>query len=218
MKTVLPILIVFALLPSVAGAHQPLTIYCEECRDLTRHPEDARNFSYNQVFGATAWLTTDMADRFRIIDSFGTTVTIDINIEYRPNNLARALEILGSRVIQFEAVRRLLVDDMIIQIRVIYRNLDIVTYTFTLEDVQGDLPVGESNTRSGRSAGGEGGEGGGFNDGADYERDDDDGGGGDGSDEFVCELCTLQVIYPDGSVGDPVDLWTEEEWEEIWEL
>ena len=76
MKFLLPILFALVTLPSLANAQQMLNIYCEECRDLTQHPEDARNFSYNQVFGTVQWLSMDQADRFRITDGFGNTVTI----------------------------------------------------------------------------------------------------------------------------------------------
>ena len=140
MKSLLPILFALATLPSLANAQQMLNIYCEECRDLTQHPEDARNFSYNQVFGTVQWLSMDQADRFQITDGFGNTVTIDINVDYRSSNLARLLEL---RSFDLGALGRLLVNSMLIQIRVIYPNLDIVTYVFTREDVSGDLPVGE---------------------------------------------------------------------------
>ena len=215
MKTL--ILIALATLPSIANAEQLLNIYCEECRDLTTNPEDARNFSYNQVFGSSRWLTVDQADRFQITDSFGNTVTIDMNVEFQINLFAGDLfEAGGFRGSLAENLTKLLVNGMIIQIRVIYRNLDIEEYLFTREDVQGDLPVGESNTRSGTPTGGSADSTGDddFNDAADYEYEDHIDAGG----EHECTDCTMQVIYPDGSLSEPYDLWTEEEWEEIQEL
>ncbi len=208
MKALVLIAITFVALPAVANGQQLLNIYCEECRDLSTHPEDARNFGYNQVFGPSNWLTMDQADRFRITDNFGNTVTIDMNIDYQAGLFAGDIFELGD-------IGKLLVADMIIQIRVIYQNLDIVTYRFTRSDVKGELPVGDANTRSGTSGGGssdpadESGDG--FNDAADHEYEDT-------VDGVECTSCTMQVIYPDGSLSDPYELWTEEEWEEIQEL
>ena len=205
------ILIAILTLPSLANAQSLMNIYCHECRDLADYPEDARNFSYNQVFGSSSWLTLDQADRFQVTDSFGNTVTIDINAELQISLTAADLFELGT-------MGQLLVDDLVIQIRVIYQNLDIVEYLFTRKDVPGDLPVGEDNTPSGSSGGGSADptdeEDDSFNDAADHEYEDLIDAGG----EFVCTHCTIQVIYDDDSLSDPYDLWTEEEWEEMQEL
>ncbi len=206
------ILIILFALPSIADAQNLLNIFCEECRDLTTHPEDARNFSYNQVFGSSSWLTVDQADRFRITDSFGTTVTIDMNVEFQINLFAGdLLELGGLGGSLADDLQRLLVNGMIIQIRVIYRNLDIEEYLFTREDVQGDLPVGDTNTRSGLPDSGSDEPDDGFNDAADYEYEDT-------VDDVECDTCTMQVIYEDGSLSDPYELWTDEELDEMWEL
>ena len=50
------ILIALLVLPSLANAQTLLNIYCEECRDLATYPEDARNFSYNQLAEPKTWL------------------------------------------------------------------------------------------------------------------------------------------------------------------
>lgn len=185
-----------------------LNIYCEDCRDLTAYPEDARNFSYNQVFGPQSWLSLEQADRFRITDSYGTTVTIDMNMDYRVNFSASRLFDLGE-------IGALVVDGLVIQVRVIYQNLDIENYLFTRLDVGGELPVGGDNTRSGSGGSGPGdGEDGdpGNNDAGDYEYEDTI------YDVLECDDCTLQQIYPDGELGDPIDMPTSEEWEEMQEL
>ncbi len=204
------------LLPVMANAEGLLNIYCEECRDLTEFPEDARNFSYNQVFGARSWLTPGQADRFQITDSFGNTVTIDMNIQFQANPFARIIGSLALRIFDVGGASNLIVEELIVQIRVIYRNLDVVNYIFLNHDVRGVLPVGGSNTRRppAHSGGGNGEEGDtDSNDAADYEYEDTIEGG-----DVECRECTLQSIYPDGSLGREYDLWTEEEWEYIREL
>ena len=203
------------LLPALGSAQELLNIYCEECRDLTEFPEDARNFSYNQVLGAQSWLTPDQADRFQITDSYGNTVTIDMNLEFQANPITQVVGSLWRGLFEVWGTSRLVVKRLVVQIRVIYRNLDIVTYVFVSDDVMGDLPVGTNNTRrppasTGGSSGGEGDSD--FNDAAEYEYEDTIEGG------VECEECTLQFIYPDGSLGQEYELWTEDEWEEISEL
>ncbi len=205
------------LLPALGSAQQLLNIYCEDCRDLTEFPEDARNFSYNQVFGRESWLTPAQADRFQITDSFGNTVTIDMNLQFQDNPITQVLGSLASRLFDLGDPSRLVVDGLVVQIRVIYRNLDIVNYVFLSEDVIVDLPVGRSNTRRPPPPTDDGEHNGGgdndYNDAADYEYEDTTEDGG-----VECEECTLQFIYPDGSVGPEYELWTEEEWEELQEL
>ena len=139
------ILIAILTLPSLASAQSLINIYCHECRDLANYPEDARNFSYNQVFGSSSWLTLDQADRFKITDSFGNTVTIDMNAELQINLFAADLFELGN-------MGQLLVDDLVVQIRVIYQNLDIVEYLFTLKDVPGDCLLAKTTHRAARQA------------------------------------------------------------------
>ncbi len=203
------------LLPAFANAQALLNIYCEDCRDLADFPEDARNFSYNQVFGPQSWLTLGQADRFRITDRYGNTVTIDMNIQFQTNPIMRVIGSLGRHLFEFGGARNLVVEGLIVQIRVIYRNLDIINYIFLTHDVSSELPVGADNTRRPpASSGGGNGDGGDTdsNDAADYEYEDTT------NDDIECDECTLQVIYPDGSLGQEYELWTEEEWEEISEL
>lgn len=206
------------LLPALANAQELLNIYCEDCRDLSEYPEDARNFSYNQVFGRQGWLTPSQADRFQITDSHGNTVTIDMNLQFQTNPFAQIIGSLARRFFEFGGASRLVVEGLIVQIRVIYRNLDIVNYVFISDDVMGDLPVGVNNTRrpspvSGGTDGDD--DDADFNDAADHEYEDtiedEDG-------DVECEECTLQPIYPDGSLGTEYDMPTESEWEEIREL
>ena len=150
------------LLPAFASAEGLLNIYCEDCRDLTEYPEDARNFSYNQVFGSNRWLTPDQADRFQITDSYGNTVTIDMNLRFQANPIIQVVGSLARRLFEVGGASRLVVEGLVIQIRVIYENLDIVNYIFLSHDVKSDLPVGDDNTRqSPPSSGGSGDESGG---------------------------------------------------------
>lgn len=214
MKLIICASIVLLTMSSWANAQQQglLNIYCDECRDLTQHPEDARNFSYNQVFGVRSWLNADQADRFQITDSVGNTVTIDMNIDYRINIIAR-------RILELGDLGNLIVETIIVQIRVIYRNLDIVTYTFSRLDVPGELPVGQNNTRqrpSDTSHGGGGDES--DDDVSDAGDHEENYGNDDEDDEVMCGNCTLQMIDDEGNVGDAVEMHTRGDWEEIWEL
>lgn len=125
----------FATLTSPLAGADPIP--CAECRDLTEFPEDARNFAYNQVRGPDSWMPFEQADRFRISDSFGNVVGIDMNLEYKFIEIAlRGLEIDYAT-------------KLIVQVRVIYANGDIVTYTFDTKDIGPNdrLPVGVTNTR-----------------------------------------------------------------------
>ena len=204
------------LLPALGNAQELLNIYCEDCRDLTEYPEDARNFSYNQVIGGQSWLTPGQADRFKITDGHGNTVTIDMNLQFQVNPFTRVIGSLARRFFEVGGARGLVVEGLIVQIRVIYRNLDIVNYVFLTHDVMGNLPVGTGNTRRPPSSSGGGGSDDGdtdFGDAADYEYEDtiEDG-------DIECEECTLQSIYPDGSLGAEYDMPTQSEYDEIWEL
>lgn len=223
MKLPVCVSIVLLSISSLASAQQQglLNIYCGECRDLTQHPQDARNFSYNQVFGVRSWLTADQADRFQITDRLGNTVTIDMNIDYRINFFA-------GRIFELGDLGNLIVETIIVQIRVIYRNLDIVTYTFSRLDVPGELPVGDNNTRQdppdtdhggGGDNGGDGGDGSdSFNDASDYEFNEDDYGDDREDEDVICANCTLQSIDDYGNLGDPVEMDRREDLEEMWEL
>ena len=214
MKLLVCVSIVLLGISSWADAQQQglLNIYCGECRDLTQHPQDARNFSYNQVFGVRSWLTADQADRFQITDSLGNTVTIDMNIDYRINFFA-------GRILELGDLGNLIVETIIVQIRVIYRNLDIVTYRFSRLDVPAELPVGQDNTRQRPS---DTNHGGGGDDGDDYEddygNDDEDYGNDDEDDEVMCRNCTLQSIDDYGNLGDRIEMHLDEGREEMWEL
>jgi len=205
------------LLPALANAQEMLNIYCQECRDVTEYPEDARNFAYNQVLGTQGWLSPSQADRFQVTDSYGNTVTIDMNLQFQANPLTQIIGSLARHFFEFSGTETLFVESLIVQIRVIYRNLDIVSYVFTTRDAIGDLPVGTSNTRRPPSSSG-GGSGDDddtdFNDAEDHEYEDmiED-------EEFECEECTLQFIYPDGTLSEEYDMPPEDEWDdEMWEL
>ena len=140
MKALPLILIILTLGLSEAAFAQSTTIniVCDECRNLDDHPEDARNFAVNQFFGANSWLSMDLADRFRITDSFGNTVTADINANI-------ILRFKGFPGIELPISLPVLpfAEKLIIQVRLIYANGKIVTYRFDTSDLDpnGTLPV-----------------------------------------------------------------------------
>lgn len=112
-----------------------LNIFCQECRDTTLYPEDARNFAVNQLYGAESWLSFDHADRFRITDPFGNTVTADINAQLILH-FGDLPDIDLSGIIP-------LANTIVLQVRLIYANGNILLYTFDLKDLDpnGSLPV-----------------------------------------------------------------------------
>lgn len=158
-----PITVVLLLL--FLGVAQPssaqdgtLTILCEECRDIVNYPQDVRNFAVNQLFGSSSWLTFDQADRFNVADMHGNIVHVDLNLEYvyveinlplTPHFIDDLLEIVPS--------------DTIIQVRLIYEDGTIKTFSFSLGDLDpnGTLPVGSSGSGGGGGTGGGGSGGGG---------------------------------------------------------
>lgn len=172
---ILAALFVLLLSTDVKAQDHPHTpnIYCAACRSLADFPQDARNFAYNQVWGPDSWMTVDDADRFQITDPSGLTVTIDMNAEY--SYIVPDLD--------FGDLDPLLVESLIIQIRVIYENGEIVDYQFTNDDMSGTLPVGNANepgyqSDGGASGGGSGGGGGGGWDGGAWYGGSGSGGGG----------------------------------------
>lgn len=62
-----------------ALAADPLRIVCPECRNPSSHPEDYRNFAWNQTFGPNGWLSPSQADRFQIVNISGIVVDIDMD-------------------------------------------------------------------------------------------------------------------------------------------
>lgn len=64
---------------SNAVAADPLRIMCSECRDPSSHPEDYRNFAWNQTFGPNGWLSPSQADKFQIVNLSGIVVDIDMD-------------------------------------------------------------------------------------------------------------------------------------------
>ena len=140
MKALPLVLAVMALCLAQTAVAQSTTIniFCAECRDLGPHPEDARNFAVNQFFGANSWLSLDLADRFRITDSSGNTVTADINASI-------ILRFKGFPGIELPISLPVLpfAEKLIIQVRIVYANGNIVTYRFDASDLDpnGSLPV-----------------------------------------------------------------------------
>ena len=74
-------LVPFAGFTANAQSLSTPSIYCEECRDLNEHPEDAANFALNQVWGPTQWLDQDQSSGFGVTDPFGNNFTVDINAD-----------------------------------------------------------------------------------------------------------------------------------------
>ncbi len=137
----LPLTILFVALgiPQISAAQESLlNIYCQDCRDLNEYPQDARNFAVNQLFGASSWLTADQADRFMITDPYGNTVTADINA-----TIILQWTDFPSIRLPFQIPLIPLADKLIIQVRIISANGDILTYRFETTDLDpnGTLPV-----------------------------------------------------------------------------
>jgi hypothetical protein len=120
---------------TAAAQESLLNVYCQECRNITLYPEDARNFAVNQLYGSASWLSFDLADRFQITDSFGNTITVDINAKL---NLAFSdLPDIGLPGIIP------LADTIILQVRLVYADGNVLWYAFDLLDLDpnGTLPV-----------------------------------------------------------------------------
>ena len=132
------LLVLLLTATNIADAREyRLRVYCGACRDIAEHPVDARNFGINQLYGARSWLNFDQADRFDIVDSFGNTATIDLNIHYIVLDLSMIWKNLPYAL------------TFILQVRVIYPNGDIRTYRFDIRDLdaRASLPVPASGTR-----------------------------------------------------------------------
>ena len=137
---ILLLVLMCGMAQTAAAQDSLLNIYCQECRDITLYPEDARNFAVNQLYGSASWLSFDLADRFQITDSFGNTITVDINAKL---NLAFSdlPEIGLPGVIP-------LADTIILQVRLIFGDGNILWYAFDLLDgcvqiVLQEVPDGE---------------------------------------------------------------------------
>ena len=129
---------------------------CEDCRDVTEHPEDARNFALNLIFGRDSSLSFDDT-RFHLSDSFSNTIIADINAKYVFDPY------------DYRLFDELFIEDMIIQVVLLYPNGDLLTYKYprSLLDPNGVLPVPANaavTSGSGSSSGGTGGSGGGEDD------------------------------------------------------
>ena len=196
MKALPLILAVMALGFAQTAVAQSTTIniFCADCRDLDAHPEDARNFAVNQFFGANSWLSLDLADRFRITDSFGNTVTADVNASI-------ILRFKGFPGIELPISLPVMpiAEKLIIQIRIIYANGNIATYRFDASDLDpnGSLPVpvsGRAATPPADPPSGSGSNGAsGYDDAGDYWDGWENGYGG----QLPTGACT--GVFPEGS-------------------
>ncbi len=159
--------VLFAGFSAVANAQ--IVLQCQDCRNIASHPTDVRNFAYNQVRGPSSWMTMSQADRFKVEDSFGNTVDVDMNLDYDVIDV-------DFRDLEIDFATRL-----IMQIRIIYQNGDIESYSMDTADFPPDrmLPVGDQNTRHGGGTVG-GGYGGGGEDGGSSGGGVGAGGGGFG--------------------------------------
>jgi hypothetical protein len=54
-------------------------IYCENCRDPLKYPDDYVNFAFNQVYGEQGWMDFDQADDFFIENADGVRVYVDVD-------------------------------------------------------------------------------------------------------------------------------------------
>jgi hypothetical protein len=65
--------------PAAAQGAYP-TLKCDACRNPRIHYRDYRNFAYNQIFSPGGWMTYGDADIFRVVNSRGQSVVVDINL------------------------------------------------------------------------------------------------------------------------------------------
>ena len=189
-------LVAFGLAQTAVAQSTTINIFCADCRNLDDHPEDARNFAVNQFFGANSWLSLDLADRFRITDSFGNTVTADINASI-------ILRFKGFPGIELPISLPVMpfAEKLIIQVRIIYANGNIRTYRFDRRDLDpnGSLPVPVSSPTApipapgdpspGDGSGGDSG----YYDSADYWDGWENGYGGQ------LPIGTCSGVFPEGS-------------------
>jgi hypothetical protein len=54
-------------------------VYCGDCRDPLKYPDDYVNFAFNQVYGEQGWMDFDQADDFFIQNADGVRVYVDID-------------------------------------------------------------------------------------------------------------------------------------------
>ena len=135
------LVLTFGMAQTAAAQESLLNIYCEACRDITIYPEDARNFAVNQLYGSASWLSFDLADRFRITDSFGNTITADINAELSLHfSDLPDIDLLGIFP---------LANTIVLQVRLVYADGNIRWYTFDIRDLDANgtlpVPVGEAD-------------------------------------------------------------------------
>ena len=184
-----------------AYAQEELPVHpCDACRDLVDYPEDGRNFSVNLLLADDGRITLDDADRFFIEDNFGNRVMVDMNLEFVDTSFFDLFRLpLGNE---------LMVAELMIQVRIIYANLQIVSYLFTTSDIFAlPLPVGDANEPVAASDTSSGGQVADF-DGAD-DGDEEDGGWTDEGEYEVPE-----PEWPDGVTGieDPDENGDFAEW------
>ena len=115
---------------SACQAQELLRFDCEACRDITEHPEDARNFALNLIYGRNSSLGFDDT-RFTLSDVYGNTINVDINAQF-------ILDPFDYRLFD-----QLFIEDILIQIVLFYPNGDLFNYKYSgsLLDPLGVLPV-----------------------------------------------------------------------------
>ena len=114
----------------VSVADAPLHFICYECRNIVEHPEDARNYALNRMFGRESSLSFDNT-LFLLSDVHGNTIQVNINAEF-------ILDPYDYRLLD-----QLFVEDLRIQVVLAYPNGDVFRYTYSrnLLDPNGAFPV-----------------------------------------------------------------------------
>lgn len=83
--------LIVLFLPFVAGnAPAQLNaqeLFCGECRNPLRYPDDWANFAFNQVYGEEAWMDFDEADDFFIVNRNRDRVYVDVDYVMKGFNL-----------------------------------------------------------------------------------------------------------------------------------
>lgn len=77
---IISLLLCLYFVPGTAQAQANAgVVYCEDCRDPLRYPDDYVNFAFNQVYGNPGWMNPDQADDFFIQNPDGYRVYVDID-------------------------------------------------------------------------------------------------------------------------------------------
>lgn len=165
-------------------------IFCDECRDPLRYPDDWANFAFNQVYGDEAWMDFDEADDFYLVNRNKDRVYVDVDY------VMKGFNVFGKELPLWPKNK--------LQIELALPNGRLVTYIRSI--FMHPLPVPSSSSGDGRFNNESSGDGGG-NAG---EADDDDARGDDYEHPEVERNGVVDIVDPDEDGEFPDADWCEE--------